>query len=67
MVEIEKQVGRAYNKEKWAPRIIDLDILIYNDQVVDTHDIKIPHPELLNRDFLIHLLALMPSEYRPFI
>lgn len=67
LVEIEKQVGRSYNKEKWAPRIIDLDILIYNDQVVDTHDIKIPHPELLNRDFLIHLLALMPSEYRPFI
>ena len=67
LVEIEKQVGRVYSKEKWAPRIIDLDILIYNDQVIDTDDIKIPHPELLNRDFLIHLLALMPSEYRPFI
>ena len=67
LVEIERQVGRIYSKEKWAPRIIDLDILIYNDQMIDTSDIKIPHPELLNRDFLLHLLALMPGEYRPFI
>ena len=67
LLKIERQVGRVSSTERWTPRIIDLDILMYNDQVIDIPDLKIPHPELLNRDFLLHLLALMPKKYRPFI
>ena len=60
--KIEAAVGRASNYERWAPRVIDLDILYYNDEVVATKDLNIPHLELENRDFLQHLLALMGKE-----
>ena len=59
---IEKEMGRPENYERWAPRLIDLDILLYNDVVIDKEEIVIPHPELKNRDFLKHLLALMGKE-----
>lgn len=62
---IEQQLGKEPNSEKWAPRIIDLDIIIYNDQNISSPGLKIPHPELLNRDFLIHLLGLMTENYMP--
>ncbi|MDP4832208.1 MAG: dihydropteroate synthase [Rickettsiaceae bacterium] len=60
---IEQKLGRDITAAKWAPRLIDLDILIYDEQVINQTGLQIPHPELLNRDFLIHLLALMPKQY----
>ncbi len=59
---IEKEMGRPQNYEKWSPRVIDLDILYYNDLVIDTYDLIIPHPQLEHRDFFKHLLALMGKE-----
>jgi 2-amino-4-hydroxy-6-hydroxymethyldihydropteridine diphosphokinase len=49
---IEKSMGRV-RKEKWDERVIDIDILFYGDQIVDTEDLKIPHPELQNRRFAL--------------
>lgn len=49
---IEKSMGRE-RKEKWGQRIIDIDILLYGDQIIDTADLKIPHPELQNRRFAL--------------
>ncbi len=65
LTNIEQQLGRDLSAKKWAPRIIDLDIIIYNDQNISSPGLKTPHPELLNRDFLIHLLGLMPENYMP--
>jgi len=62
---IEHQMGRDLDAPRWSPRIIDLDILIYNDQTINLGNLKIPHTELLNRDFLLHLLAMMPEKYLP--
>ena len=56
---IEGQLGREPKHEHWSPRIIDLDILLYDQIALTTPDLIIPHPELKNRDFLIHLLASM--------
>lgn len=56
---IEREMGRPVEYEKWSPRIIDLDIVLYNDLVVDTIDLTIPHSEIKNRSFLKHLLSLM--------
>ena len=49
---IEKSMGRE-RKEKWGERVIDIDILFFGDQVIDTPDLKIPHPELQNRRFAL--------------
>ena len=57
--EIELIMGRVQSNQKWAPRIIDLDILLFNDLVLDTKNLKIPHSELKNRPFFQNLLSLM--------
>ncbi|NUX01149.1 dihydropteroate synthase [Wolbachia endosymbiont of Madathamugadia hiepei] len=57
--QIECDIGRPQIHEKWAPRIIDLDILLWDDLTLDTPYLKIPHPELLNRPFLLHLMAML--------
>jgi 2-amino-4-hydroxy-6-hydroxymethyldihydropteridine diphosphokinase len=56
--EIEKEVGRTENI-KWGPREIDLDIVLYEDFVIDEENIKIPHLGMYERDFfLIPLIEL---------
>ncbi len=57
--DIESKLGRKKDPQRWAPRIIDLDILLYKDYEINTEDLIIPHPELKNRAFFQHLLALM--------
>lgn len=54
ILKLEKMMGRE-RKEKFGPRIIDIDILLFNDEVLDISFLKIPHPEMQNRRF-----ALMP-------
>jgi 2-amino-4-hydroxy-6-hydroxymethyldihydropteridine diphosphokinase/dihydropteroate synthase len=53
---IEKQMGRDPNASSWSPRIIDIDIIDYNNEVVDTEQLSVPHKEIKNRDFLQYLL-----------
>ena len=53
---IEKEMGRV-RIIKWGERLIDIDILFYNDEVIDTDNLKIPHPELQNRNFVLCPLA----------
>lgn len=53
---IERSMGRE-RKEKWGERVIDIDILLYGDQIIDTPDLKIPHPELQNRRFALIPMA----------
>jgi len=53
---IERRLGRRPGP-RWGPRRIDIDILLYGDQTVDTPELRIPHPELRGRPFLQHLLA----------
>jgi 2-amino-4-hydroxy-6-hydroxymethyldihydropteridine diphosphokinase/dihydropteroate synthase len=53
---IEIDLGREKLVEK-GPRNIDLDILLYEDQIVDYERLKIPHPGLLEREFVLRPLA----------
>lgn len=50
--EIEAEIGRTEN-EKWGPREIDLDIIFYEDFVINEDDLIIPHPGIYQRDFFI--------------
>ena len=60
LLDIERSMGRIRN-EKYGARSIDIDILIYNQQIVESATLSIPHPELTNR-----LFALLPlSEIAP--
>jgi len=62
---IEKVMGRE-RKEKYGPRIIDIDILLFNAEQHDSSFLKIPHPEMHNRLFaLIPLAEIAPNVDHP--
>ena len=48
----EAAIGRVRGEDKFAARTIDLDILLYGDESVDSPDLKLPDPDLFERDFL---------------
>ncbi len=58
---IEVDMGRTTG-EKWGPRIIDIDILLYGNNVVNQQQLKIPHPYLTERDFVIVPLLELNNE-----
>ena len=63
--DIEEAMGRT-DAVRWGPRVIDLDILFYDDVVLDTPELKIPHPYLHERDFvLIPLAEIAPEKIHP--
>ncbi len=53
---IEQKVGRA-NSEHWAAREIDIDILLYGDQIIDTPELQIPHRHIQDRQFILRPLV----------
>ena len=50
--KIEKQIGRK-NSQRFSPREIDIDIIFYNNEFLITDELKIPHNDFMNRDFVI--------------
>lgn len=54
--DIEREAGRE-RIIRWGPRTLDLDILLYDDLVMDTEDLTIPHIEMQLRDFVLKPLA----------
>ena len=54
---IEQRLGRERDGEKWGPRIIDLDLLLYGKKTIKTDTLTVPHPGLHERDFVIIPLA----------
>jgi 2-amino-4-hydroxy-6-hydroxymethyldihydropteridine diphosphokinase len=62
---IEADQGRVPG-ERWGPRPVDIDILLYGDQVVNTSDLAIPHPRMWERAFVLRPLAdLTPDIVAP--
>lgn len=54
--DIEKKMGRK-REMKWGPRNIDLDLLLYEDQVINTSELTLPHPQMHLRKFVLIPLA----------
>lgn len=67
ILDIEKLTGRI-RKEKYGQRIIDIDILLFNDEIHNDPLLKIPHPELQNRRFVLEPLAeIAPQIIHPVL
>lgn len=67
LLSIENQIGRV-REFKWGPRIIDLDIIFYNNEIYDEEDLKVPHPDMQNRDFVLKPLNdLCPDYVHPIL
>ena len=62
ILEIENQMGRN-RKIKWEPRIIDIDILFYDDQIINEEDLQVPHPLLHERRFTLIPLNEIASDF----
>ena len=56
LLNIEQQMGRT-RSEKWGPRVIDLDILDYEGRMINSKSLTLPHPEMLNRRFVLEPLS----------
>lgn len=59
---IEKSMGRVQT-ERWGPRIIDLDILFYNNLILETPELTIPHPYIKERPFVLIPLSEIAPEF----
>ena len=60
--ELEAEAGRV-RKERWGARTLDLDILFYDDRIIDSERLTIPHADMANREFVLLPLA----ELNPFL
>jgi len=60
---IEKILGRE-RREANAPRTIDLDLLFYGDRVIEEPDLKVPHPRLHERRFVLEPMAALAPDWR---
>jgi len=63
--EIENQLGRQ-RKVRWGPRVIDIDLLFYDDLELETEDLVLPHPRIHERNFiLVPLMEIAPDWIHP--
>ena len=65
---IERDLGRTPSAARWGPRVIDLDLLLYDDRIVHEPDLVIPHPRMHERRFVLQPLAqLAPNLVHPVL
>jgi 2-amino-4-hydroxy-6-hydroxymethyldihydropteridine diphosphokinase len=66
---IERRLGRVrHAAQRYGPRTIDLDLVLFGDQVIDTVDLKVPHPEYHRRAFvLVPLAEIEPKLVHPVL
>jgi 2-amino-4-hydroxy-6-hydroxymethyldihydropteridine diphosphokinase len=57
LLEVERELGRVRDGQRWGPRIIDLDLLVYGAETSDTPSLTLPHPWLHERLFMLLPLA----------
>ena len=67
LIDIEKKIGRKRTK-KWSARTIDLDLLLFDDEIIKTESLTVPHPQMHLRSFVLDgLCQLNPSLVHPML
>ncbi len=65
LMELERQAGRV-RADRWGPRTLDLDLLLYDDLVIQTPEMTLPHPRMHERWFVLQpLAAIAPDQRHP--
>ncbi len=65
---IEQQLGRTSSPQRWGPRPIDLDLLLYDDRVIHEPILDVPHPRMHERRFVLEpLVQLAPAVIHPVL
>lgn len=62
VLKIETELGRE-RQEKWGPRIIDIDILFFNQDIIQNSNLVIPHPRMTERNFVLIPLMEIAADY----
>ncbi|MCG0275191.1 MAG: 2-amino-4-hydroxy-6-hydroxymethyldihydropteridine diphosphokinase [Thermosediminibacteraceae bacterium] len=63
LLEIEREMGRE-RKVRWGPRNIDLDLIFYEDMVIEEDGLVVPHPDAHNRTFVMGPIAEIDPEFQ---
>lgn len=67
LLDIEHRIGRI-RREKWGARVIDIDIIFYNDAIIQTPTLKVPHPQMQHRRFvLVPIVEIAPDWVHPVL
>jgi 2-amino-4-hydroxy-6-hydroxymethyldihydropteridine diphosphokinase len=67
LLNTEAALGRQ-RIDKWGPRTIDLDLLLFDDAVINTPDLTVPHPRMHERRFVLHpLVEIAPDVVHPVL
>ncbi len=67
VLDIERQMGRI-RRQRWGPRIIDIDVLLYGNEVIHTERLRVPHPGIPERRFTLEPLAeIAPGLIHPVL
>lgn len=62
ILSVEEQMGRL-RKEKWGPRLIDIDLLLYSDITIESGTLVVPHPQMHKRRFTLVPLAEIAEDF----
>jgi 2-amino-4-hydroxy-6-hydroxymethyldihydropteridine diphosphokinase len=63
LLDVERRLGRdRSSSQRWGPREIDLDLLVYGDAVIDEDGLRVPHPRIEERRFVLEPLAELDPE-----
>ncbi len=62
--DIEEKHGRERNAEQWGPRTLDLDLLAFGNQISDSEKLKLPHPRIAERNFVLLPWNEITPQYR---
>lgn len=62
LLAVERELGRVRGAERWGPRVIDLDLLLYGSETIEEPGLTVPHPRLHERRFVLEPLVELDPE-----